>query len=220
MSSSYHPARFPRLRIPRFEIPVIRPTQQLRFLLWIDAVGGFRVCGGNEVVLGQPSPDHDVDVPILGDLSRRHAIVRRDGEGYLLQPLREVRVNGETATTPVWLSNQSVIELGPSVRLRFTRTHPLSATARLDVISHHRTTPAVDAILLLAETCVLGPQASSHVLCRDWPHEVVLHRRGDALCCRGPAGLLIDGKPTAGRGDIHLNSQVSSDDLSFHLEPV
>ena len=148
--NSHHPARFLWLRFPRFEIPVSPPANHLRFHLWIDGVGGYRVCGGNEVVLGQPSPGDDVDVPILGDISRRHAIIRRDGEGYLLQPLREVRVNGQLAATPVGLSNGSVIELGSSVRIRFSRTHPLSATARLDLISPHRTAPSADASLLPA----------------------------------------------------------------------
>ncbi len=220
MPSSYHPTRFPRLRFPRFEIPVSRPTNHLRFLLWIDAVGGYWVCGGDEVVLGQPSPDNDVDVPILGDLSRRHAIVRRDGEGYLLQPLRDVRVNGQLVTTPVWLSNHCVIELGPSVQLRFSRPHPLSATARLDFVSRHRTTPAADAILLLAESCILGPQASSHVVCRDWSQEVVLHRQEETLRCRGPQNLMIDGRPSGGRGELQFNSQVVGSDFSFSLEKV
>ena len=34
------------------------------------------------------------DVPILADLSSRHARIRRDGEGYLIEALREVRVDG------------------------------------------------------------------------------------------------------------------------------
>src|SRR5271166_5800978 len=77
----------------RCEFFVPRSSDQLRFLLWIDAVGGYWVCGGNEVMIGQPAADERIDLPILADLSRRHAIIRRDGEGYLLQPLRELRLN-------------------------------------------------------------------------------------------------------------------------------
>ena len=196
-----------------------RSSEQLRFLLWIDAVGGYWVCGGDEVMIGQPSPGDDVDLPILADLSRRHAIVRRDGEGYLLQPLREVRLNGVVQTTPVWLTNGSVIEMG-AVRLQFTRPHPLSATARLDFLSRHRTSPPTDGVLLLAETCVLGPRASSHVVCRNWTQEIVLHRQGDQLFCRGPSEMQIGGVPAAGRGVLDLNARVTGGDFSFSLEAV
>ena len=44
-----------------------------RFLLWIDAVGGYWVCAGDEVLIGQPVRYAEVDVPILGDLAGRHA---------------------------------------------------------------------------------------------------------------------------------------------------
>ncbi len=192
----------------------------MRFVLWIDAVGGYWVCGGNEVVIGQPSPGDDVDLPILADLSRRHAVIRRDGEGYLLQPLREVRLNGVPQTTPAWLTNGSVLELGSAVRLQFTRPHPLSATARLDFLSRHRTSSPTDGVLLLAETCVLGPQATSHVVCRRWTREIVLHRDGKQLFCRGPREMLIDDEPVAGRGLVNLNSRVTGDDFSFSLEGV
>ena len=204
----------------RFEFFVKPSVDAMRFLLWIDAVGGYWVCGGNEVMIGQPSPGDDVDLPILADLSRRHAIVRRDGEGYLLQPLREVRLNGVAQTTPAWLTNGSVIELGSAVKLQFTRPHPLSATARLDFLSRHRTSPPTDGVLLLAETCVLGPRESSHVVCRNWTKEIVLHRQGSQLLCRGPREMLIGDEPTAGRGVLDLNSRVTGDDFSFSLEAV
>ena len=170
-------------------------------------------------MIGQPAPDERIDLPIVADLSRRHAIVRRDGEGYLLQPLREVRLNGVPQTTPVWLTNGSVIELG-AVKLKFTRPHPLSATARLDFLSRHRTSPPTDGVLLLAETCVLGPNAASHVVCRNWTREIVLHRQGDRLLCRGPSEMRVGGVPVAGRGALDLNAHVTGDDFSFSLEAV
>src|SRR5512141_104790 len=66
------------------------------FLLWIDAVGGFWVCTGETVTLGQPDEgrDNSPDVPILGDLSHRHARIRRDGENYLIEAIRDVRIDG------------------------------------------------------------------------------------------------------------------------------
>ena len=55
-----------------------RPTD--KFMLWVDAVGGFLVCGADQVRIGQPVHCSSVDIPILGDISSRHASIRRDGE--------------------------------------------------------------------------------------------------------------------------------------------
>ena len=65
------------------------PTAALapRFMLWIDAVGGFLVCLGDEIIIGQAVPGYDVDVPIQADISRQHVKIRREGEGYVLEPL-------------------------------------------------------------------------------------------------------------------------------------
>src|ERR1700722_9123058 len=63
-----------------------------QFMLWIDSVGGFWVAKGNEVVIGQPGDPKQVALPILADISARHARIRRDGEWYLLDAWRDVGV--------------------------------------------------------------------------------------------------------------------------------
>lgn len=190
------------------------------FLLWIDAVGGFWVCLADAVTLGQPVPGGAADVPILGDLSGQHARIRRDGEGYLIEAIRDVRVDGRPVDRVTLLRDGSTIELGPSVRLRFRRPHALSATARLDFLSRHRTQPSADAVLLMADTCILGPKPHSHVVCRDWMDEVVLYRQDDELFCRTRGALEIDGVSRKGRGPITRNSRVVGDRFSLSLEGV
>ena len=64
-------------------------VQTDKFMLWIDAVGGYWVCLGDEITIGQPVSAGSVDVPILGDISPRHARIRRDGEGYVIEAIRE-----------------------------------------------------------------------------------------------------------------------------------
>ena len=54
-------------------------------------MGGYLVCLGNRVTLGQATPDARVDVPLYADVSRHHATVTRDSEGYLLEGLRPER---------------------------------------------------------------------------------------------------------------------------------
>jgi hypothetical protein len=96
----------------------------------------------------------------------------------------------------------------------------LSATARLDFLSHHRTEPTVDAVLLMADTCVLGPKPQSHVVCRDWPGEVVLHRQEGQLYLRSKGTLEIDGVRQKDRGPIACSSRVVGPHFSLSLEPV
>jgi hypothetical protein len=191
-----------------------------RFMLWIDSVGGFCVCLGDAVTLGQPDRQGAADVAILGDLSSLHARVRRDEEGYLIEALREVRVDDRTVEGIGWLREGSRIQLGGSVRLLFRRPHPLSATARLDFVSRHRTQPSADAVLLMADTCVLGPKRHAHVVCRDWPRDVILYRRGEQLFCRAAGTFEIDGKTCNGSGPITRNSHVEGSGFSFNLEAI
>lgn len=191
-----------------------------RFLLWVDAVGGFLVCEADEVTIGQPIPGQKVDIPLLGDLSGRHAIIRRDGEGYLLKAIRPTRVSGRLVDGVTLLSDGATIELGEGVVLRFRRPHPLSSTARLDFVSRHRTQPAADAVILLGESCVLGPASHAHIPCRDWPRDVVLIRQGEDLYCQSEAPFEVDGVPQEGRVEISRSAQIASEDFSLSLEPL
>ncbi len=222
------PSPAPRVQAPKnmngsaniksHDMPRYKPGP--RFVLWVDAVGGFLVCLGNEVILGQPVPTAQPDVPILGDLSSRHARIRRDGETYLIEPLRKVSVNGRTIQGPTSLVDGQRIELGEGVQLVFRRPHPLSVTARLDFVSRHRTQPPVDGVILMGDACVLGPNKGSHIRCPDWPGEVVLFRQGEQLFCRAAGRLEIDGAACEGRGVITRRSRIAGDDFSLSLEEV
>jgi tetratricopeptide (TPR) repeat protein len=191
-----------------------------RFVLWIDGVGGYLVCEGGEIVLGQPVPGSPADVPILGDLSRQHATIRRSGEGYVISPRKETKIDGKAISDVAPLGDGVLIELGEGVRLRFRRPHPLSASARLEFASRHRTQPPVDGVILMAESLVLGPAANSHVVCRNWPRNVVLFHQQGELHCRTSGALEIDGVVLDGRGGLNRNSTVRGEEFSLSLEEV
>ncbi len=200
--------------------PVTQKKTTSRFLLWVDAVGGYLVCLNSQITLGQATPGNRVDVPIQADLSRRHATIRREGENYVIEPTGPVRVEGKMIEGATLLSDGDEIELGSGVRLRFRKSHALSASARLDFVSRHRTQPYADAVLLMAESCVLGPKWHNHVVCRDWPDDVVLYRQDDDLYCRSMQPLEIDGLLCDGRGRITHSSRVTGDDFSMSLEEL
>jgi hypothetical protein len=211
-----------------------------RFLLWVDGVGGYLVCMNSDTLIGQAVPATTVDLPILGDLSRRHAWIRRQGERYLLEPCRisvpagspqartaggnsmpaPVRINRRPICEPTLLYDQDEIELGSGVKLRFAQPHALSATARLDFLSRHRPQLRVDGVLLMAESCVLGPNFRNHVVCRDWKDDVVLYRHSGKLYCRAMDDIEIDGRLCEGRGELTAQSVVKGDDFSLALENV
>ncbi len=204
---------------PRSETDVIKKSAP-RFLLWVDAVGGYLVCLANEVVIGQALPDSQVDIPILGDLSREHARIRRDREDYLIDPIADVRIRGKKIGATALLVDGDDIELGKGVTFRFRKPHPLSASAILELTSRHRTQPWADGVLLMAESCVLGPNRANHVVCRDWNEDLVLFQQEDGLYCRGMNALQIDGQNCDGFGRVSYNSRITGNDFSMSLEEI
>ncbi len=201
-----------------------KPPAGKRFVIWVDGVGGFLVCEGNEVTLGQPVAG--VDIPILADLSRQHAVIRRSGEGYLLDPRREARVNGRQVSAVTMLGSGSELRLGAGVTLRFSRPNSLSHSARLDFVSRHRTQPAVDGVLLMADCLILGAGPNCHVHCPRWPRQVMLFYQQGQLCCRSEGPLEIDGKLLApGKNGgcqtvIHRGARIETDAFALVLEEL
>jgi len=100
------------------ESPATNAPGAPQFHLWIDGVGGYLVCLGNRVTLGQATPESPVDVPLLADVSRLHATLTRDSEGYLLHALRAAQVNGRPVEKALLKSGDRVT-LGSSVSCSF-----------------------------------------------------------------------------------------------------
>jgi tetratricopeptide (TPR) repeat protein len=210
-------------------VPVSAPARALadagspgpkgRFLLWLDAVGGYLVCLDDEVILGRAGTDAVADIPLLGDLSRQHATLARDGEGYVVRAIKPTFVNGKVVTTAP-LKDGDVIRLGSTVELEFRQPSPVSSTARLQVVSRHRLPLSVDGVILMAETCIVGESKQAHIPAPGLDHPVVLYRQGSALWCRAAGGFEVDGRPCAARAPLTLQSSVLGEGYSFSLEPL
>jgi hypothetical protein len=190
-----------------------------RFLLWIDGVGGYLVCLGARVSLGQATPDARADVPLVADVSRMHATLTRDNEGYLLESVRPVLVNGGSVTRALLRPNDR-ITLGASCQMMFRQPVPVSTSARLDLVSGHRLPLGVDGVVLMAETLILSGGTQSHVTVPDLQKPVVLYRHKDGLGVRHAGTLSINGQPMAEKGYLGVNALVAGDEISFALEPV
>jgi hypothetical protein len=190
-----------------------------RFLLWVDGVGGYLVCLGGRVTLGQATPDAFVDVPLFAEVSRMHAALTRDAEGYLLEAVRAVRVNGKPAERTILRPNDR-ITLGPCCQVVFRQPSAVTTTARLDLVSGHRLPVAVDGILLMADALLLGPGPQMHVTVPDLKQPVVLFRHKDGLGVRYGGRLTVNGRPCDDRCLLGPSAVVAGDDFAFALEPA
>jgi tetratricopeptide (TPR) repeat protein len=189
-----------------------------RFLLWIDGVGGYLICLGNRLTFGQAAQP-GVDLPLVADVSRIHATLTRDAEGYLLETVRPVQVNNHSVTRALLRSNDR-ITLGATCQLCFRQPVPVSASAVLEIVSGHRLVRSVEGVLLMAETLIIGPGAQAHVTIPDLKDAVILFRHKDGIGLRSTRPLTVNGQRVTDRCVLGAQAQVAGEEISFALEPV
>lgn len=187
-------------------------------ILWIDGVGGYLLIDRDDVLVGQAVSGSRSDISIVGDLSRQACAIRRVEGDYLLQPLQELSIDGQPVTQTQLLRDGSILQLGNRVKVRFTKPSPLSATARLDLVSHHRFKPSVDGVLLLADSCILGPSGHSHVVCSHWSTELILYRQAVGWQVRPSQPVEVNGARLNSSFPFVAGMRISGDDFSLSVE--
>jgi hypothetical protein len=199
--------------------PVERSASKNCYFLWVDGVGAFQLFTSGEVTLGGPTRDKDpADLVLLANLSRRHATFIRSEEGYVLEAHAACKVSDRPIEGRTHLNNNYRFELGSGVRMRFRIPSVLSATAVIDFVSDHRPNRSIDGVILMDETCLLGPTADNHVVCPDWNETVLLYRKGDGFWAKSQSQIAIDGKWMPEGGPVKPGSYVSGNDFGFRLE--
>ncbi|MFL5342731.1 MAG: FHA domain-containing protein [Gemmataceae bacterium] len=203
------------------ELPVTdsRGGGPRRLMLWIDGVGGYLICLSNRVTFGQATGDAPVDVPLLADVSRMHATLSRDTEGYIIEAARPVLVNGKPQTKTSLLPGDRVT-LGSSCQFLFQQPVPVSASARLELVSGHKLPYSVSGVLLMADSLVLGPGEQVHVPLPDRRENLVLFRHKDGVGLRCPGDFHVDGQRCKDRGVLGLHASATGSDFSLALEPA
>lgn len=189
-----------------------------RFLLWIDGVGGYLVCLSSRLTFGQARLDGRVDIPVVADVSRIHASLSRDEEGYLLEAMRPIQVNG-SPTTRALLRSGDQVTLGSSCQMRLRLPVPGSLTATLELVSGHRLPVGVAMVALMADTLILGGP-SPHIPVPGLSSPVVLFKAREGLGMRFDASFTVNGQPGQGRTTLPAIAQVSADQVSFAIEPA
>ena len=207
-------------RVSQSRHPIVnRQGHQPAGLLWIDAVGGFLVFMGEQITIGQAVPGTNVELPILGDLSRRHAIISRTGDDYIVHPIGVTRLDDQPLSGPARLDDYAVIGLGHSVRLRFRQPNPLSNSARLDLISPHRTQPSSDGVIMMSETCILGPADDCHVVCKAWEDQLALMPTDDGrIRFKASGSVTVDDVATCDVGVLDWGSRLAGEDFALMFE--
>lgn len=185
--------------------------------LWIDGVGGYLLCLSHRVTLGQSLVETPADIGLIADVSRHHATIQRDPEGYFLEALRKVQINGQ-ATDKALLRSADRITLGGSCQLQFWQPVPVSTTARLDMVSGHRFAEPVQAVLLMADTLVIGPETQSHIQVPDMTQPLILFRNKNGLAARWSGALQIGGRTYHERGPLEPGATLTTEQISLALE--
>ncbi|WP_171472236.1 FHA domain-containing protein [Frigoriglobus tundricola] len=161
-----------------------------------------------------------MDVPLFAEVSRTHAEVTRDGEGYVIESGRAVRVNGSETKRTV-LSAGDRVTLGASCQFLFHKPVAASSSVRLELTSGHRLPVAVDGVLLMGNELMLGPGPDAHVELPGLDAPVLIYRSKDGLSVRVPgARYTIDDRPCSDRALLPLPCVVSCDAFTFAVEPV
>ena len=187
-------------------------------ILWIDGVGGFLLIDSDEVLIGQAIAASKADICIVGDLSRQAAAIRRSEGDYLLQPLQPTQQNGRSVDRAQLLNDGDEIQLGNRVRFQFQKPNPLSGTARLDLLSLNRFKPNVNGIILLSDSCIIGPQAGSHISCPSWNSELLLFRHNKSWYFRTLTEVNVNNQPEKGQIELQPGMRMDGDDFSLSVE--
>jgi hypothetical protein len=202
-----------------------------RYMAWIDGIGNWLIVTSPEVTIGRAAggtgplarvsePDA-ADLSLVANLSRRHLSILRADESHVLSAQGATAINGRLVEERTVLPQSCTIALAGSVRLFFSVPNQLSASARVTFQSEHRPPTAVDGVVLMAETCVLGSGTNSHIHCESWSDPVILVRTADGLAVKSQLPLLVDGRYSTAR-QIVSNGQVvrGPDGVQFRLEPL
>lgn len=145
------------------------PMPAPRYKLWIDGVGCWNLSFGTEWTIGGPGSSAHVE--LLAPLDNAAGVIHFEDAGYRLTQ----------EDTPRDLATTDYLEWSSGVALAFRQPHPWTPTATLQPASPHRPVDSSDGLVLAAGPCVLGAEQDYHIVCRDWPHGLVLFERDDAL---------------------------------------
>ena len=192
-----------------------------RFLVWIDGVGVFLVCMNDRFEIGGTRFDNandQADLALMSQLSRKHAAIVRSGSDYMLESHGSTKVAGRDVIDQCHLLDGHEVTLGSSVKLRFQLPSALSSSARIELLSDHRPPQPIDGVVMMAETCLLGPGPENHILCPHWSGTILLVRRDDGLWVQSRMDIFVNDQHCPNGSPLKNADLVTGPEIRFHLE--
>ncbi len=199
------------------------PTKnQNSYLLWVDGVGSYLLFLDDRMTIGGPQYTSEVaDLALLSNLSRKHAsLIRSSSSNYYLEAHSRVSVSGREIFENTYLQDGSEIQLGNSVKLGFKIPNALSSTAVVDFQSGHRPDQNIDAVILMHDSCLLGPGMENHIPCKEWKECVILFKRENKIYCQSRADLFLNDQLVKNQTEIPAGAIISGIDFRFRLEKI
>ena len=155
---------------------------------------------------------------VQADLRTRHATFTREREEYRIVPHGAVRLNDAPIDGETLLRNNDRLTLGSDVSWRFLVPSPLSRSAVLRFESSHRPVPRVDGVVLLDQTCLLGPERQTHIPCPAWPESVILFLREGAFWAKTDGTISNSDGKTSAPVPVNNGSILSGEEWRFRVE--
>lgn len=120
----------------------------------------------------------------------------------------------------MFLKSGDRVTLGGSCQVQFWQPVPVSTSARLDIVSGHRFVQPVQAVILMADTLVLGPNERSHVPVPDLTQPLILYRTKQGLSARWTGILTVGKKTYQERAPVEPGTTLSTEQVSLALDRV
>ncbi|MGV3485663.1 MAG: hypothetical protein ACO1RT_14700 [Planctomycetaceae bacterium] len=166
------------------------------WLLWIDAVGGYRLLQGEQFTIGGPGMDDLADIAVRSAWRRRMAVLSRAGDDFWLQsPCPEGSAAPSATAKSVAFGAPLPIEgtasAGPSSQpeLSLHKPSPLSGTVMVTLAPPHRFVLPFDAMLLVDKTVLIGAERTNHIRTPQMTEgALVLAKRADGWWIRQACG--------------------------------
>lgn len=161
-------------------------------VLMLDGACAALLLTQDVIRIGRESHRKPVDLPLPADVEAHHADIYRQGEDYFLVAHGPTTVNHQRVTR-VLLRDGDRIKFAERAKFVFRRPSRRSVTAVLSASGHQRLANDVSEVVLLADTCLIGPNGRAHLQTPGCATRLVLSVSGLEVSARD----LEDG---AGRG--------------------
>ncbi|MCA8942612.1 MAG: hypothetical protein KDB80_08665 [Planctomycetes bacterium] len=197
------------------------------FLLRVDEGGEFLVMRGDVISIGNVR-DGSADLPILANLTGRHARIRRSMSfhGGMQDSVEadggEVHVASEKCERAK-LRDGTNVRLGRSFEFGYSVPSKRSLTSMITLRGF--TVAGTDRVLLMKDRgrdgrILIGRSSDVHVRVPDADSEVEIHASKDGqIRVRCAAGGTIDGRPFSGEEPVAAGALVRCGNVTFVLQP-